>query len=93
VLTLCTWWNDSNGIEGIQWQTTLHGKGKVFHENSGTICLVIMRSSFIDVVKHQFYHRWRMLMANLHYIKTFFNPYLLVEACLHANVNAKKALK
>lgn len=32
-----------------------------------------------------------MLMANLHYVKTFFNPYLLVEAHLHATVDAKKA--
>jgi hypothetical protein len=33
-----------------------------------------------------------MLMTNLHYTKVFFNPYLLGEACLHDDVDAKKAL-
>jgi hypothetical protein len=32
-----------------------------------------------------------MLMINLHYVEAFFNIYLLVEAQLHDDVNAKEA--
>jgi hypothetical protein len=32
-----------------------------------------------------------MLTTDLHYVRAF-NPYSLVEARLHANVNAKEAL-
>ncbi len=40
--------------------------------------------------KHQFYHQWKMLTINLHYEKTFPNPYLLVESYLHDDANAKE---
>jgi hypothetical protein len=33
-----------------------------------------------------------MLTTNLHYAKAFFNPYLLGEARLHDDVNAKETL-
>jgi len=33
-----------------------------------------------------------MLTTNLHYARAFFNPYLLGEACLHDDANAKEAL-
>jgi hypothetical protein len=33
-----------------------------------------------------------MLTFGLHYAGFLFNPYLLGEACLHDNVDAKKAL-
>jgi hypothetical protein len=32
-----------NVIEGIHWQSTLHGEGVAFHENIGT-CFIITRS-------------------------------------------------
>ncbi len=41
--------------------------------------------------KHRFYHQWKMLTINLHYEKTFPNPYLLVESHLHDDVDAKEA--
>jgi hypothetical protein len=41
--------------------------------------------------KHQFYHQWKMLTINLHYEKTFLNPYLLVESHLHDDADAKEA--
>ncbi len=33
-----------------------------------------------------------MSMINLHYVEAFFNLYLLVEAQLHDDVNAKEGL-
>ncbi len=33
-----------------------------------------------------------MLITNLHYVGAFFNTYLLDEACLHDDANAKEAL-
>jgi hypothetical protein len=33
-----------------------------------------------------------MLTIDLHYVRAFFNPYLLGEACLHDDVDAKEAL-
>jgi hypothetical protein len=33
-----------------------------------------------------------MLTIDLHYVGAFFNPYLLSEACLHDDANAKEAL-
>jgi hypothetical protein len=33
-----------------------------------------------------------MLTTNLHYVRALFNPYLLREACLHDDVDAKEAL-
>jgi len=33
-----------------------------------------------------------MLTTNLHYTRAFLNPYLLGEACLHDDVDAKEAL-
>ncbi len=30
-----------------------------------------------------------MLMTDLHYVRAFLNPYLLGEACLHVDANAK----
>jgi hypothetical protein len=32
-----------------------------------------------------------MLTINLHYARALFNPYLLGEACLHDDANAKEA--
>jgi hypothetical protein len=33
-----------------------------------------------------------MLTTNLHYASALFNPYFLVEACLHDDANVKEAL-
>jgi hypothetical protein len=33
-----------------------------------------------------------MLTTDLHYARAFLNPYLLGEACLHDDVDAKEAL-
>jgi hypothetical protein len=32
-------------IEGISWQTTLHGKDMVYHENIGVTCFIFTKSS------------------------------------------------
>jgi hypothetical protein len=33
-----------------------------------------------------------MLTTDLHYVRAFFNPYLLDEYCLHDDVDVKEAL-
>jgi len=48
-------------------------------------------SNFLNVIKDQFYQRWKMLTTDLHYVGAFLNPYLLGEACLHDDVDAKEA--
>ncbi len=48
-------------------------------------------SNFPNVIKDQFYQRWKMLTIDLHYVGAFLNPYLLGEACLHDDVDAKEA--
>ncbi len=45
-----------------------------------------------DVIEDQFYHSWKMLTIELHYARVLFNPYLLGEACLHVDANAKETL-
>ncbi len=55
----------------------LNGKqpcmGKACHEDIGTTYFIIIRSTFslplglANVIKHPFYHWWRMLMTDLHY--------------------------
>jgi len=42
------------------------------------------------VIEDQFYQNWKMLTTNLHYVKAFFNPYLLGEVRLHDDANAKE---
>jgi len=44
-------------------------------------------SNLGNVVEHQFYHRWRMLMIKLHYAWTFLNINLLND-----DANAKEVL-
>ncbi len=46
--------------------------------------------NLVDVIKHQFYYWWRMLMIDLHYTKAFSNPFRLDEVCFHDNVNDKE---
>jgi hypothetical protein len=48
--------------------------------------------TFADVIEDQFYQRWKMLMTNVHYARAFLNPYLLGEAHLYDDANAKEAL-
>jgi hypothetical protein len=43
-------------------------------------------------MEDQFYHRWKKLTTNLHYVMAFLNPYLLGETCLHDDVYTKKML-
>jgi hypothetical protein len=49
-------------------------------------------SNLANVIEDQFYMRWKMLTTNLHYAWAFFNPYLLGEALLHDDANAKEVL-
>jgi hypothetical protein len=49
-------------------------------------------SNLANVIKDQFYQRWKMLTTNLHYARALFNPYLFSEVCLHDDANAKEAL-
>jgi hypothetical protein len=46
--------------------------------------------SLVDVIKHQIYYWWRMLMIGLHYTKAFSNPFKLAKICLHDDVNDKE---
>jgi hypothetical protein len=49
-------------------------------------------SNLANVIEDQFYQRWKMLTINLHYARAFLNPYLLGEARLHDDANAKENL-
>ncbi len=40
-------------------------------------------SNLVDVIEDRFSQRWKMLTIDLHYVRAFFNPYLLGENCLH----------
>jgi hypothetical protein len=68
-----------------------------YHENIGATCFIIMRctielpSNLANVIEDQFYQRWKMLITDLHYAGAFPNPYLLGEARLHDDVDAKEA--
>jgi hypothetical protein len=44
------------------------------------------------VIENQIYQRWKLLTIDLHYVKAFFNPYLLGEHFLLDDVDAKEAL-
>jgi hypothetical protein len=44
-------------------------------------------SNLVDAIKDQFYQRWKM-----HYGGALLNPYLLGEARLHDDADAKEAL-
>jgi hypothetical protein len=48
-------------------------------------------SNLANVIEFQFYQRWKMLTTDLHYIGAFLNPYLLNEAHLHDDADAKEA--
>jgi hypothetical protein len=48
--------------------------------------------NLVNVIKIQFYQRWKMLMINLHYARALFNPYLLDEIHLQYDVDAKEVL-
>jgi hypothetical protein len=54
----------------------------VCHEDIGITYFIIIKSTFslplnlANAIKHHFYPWWRMLMIDLHYARTFFNPYL-----------------
>jgi len=48
-------------------------------------------SNLANVIEFQFYQRWKMLTADLHYTRAFLNPYLLGETCLHDDADAKEA--
>ncbi len=85
-----------NGIEGIKWQTTLHGESVACYENIGT-CLIIMKKTIFTTIEPC---RWGWTsilplmeggcLTNLHYVGTFHNPYLLFEAHLHDDAHAKE---
>jgi hypothetical protein len=83
-------------FEGISWQTTLHGKEVVDHENIRVTCFIFTKLPFEsplnlgDVIEDQFYQRWKMLKIDLHYAGALFNPYLLGEVCLHDDADAKE---
>jgi hypothetical protein len=49
-------------------------------------------SNLANVIEDQFFQRWKMLTTNLHYARTLFNPYLLVEVHLDDDLDAKEAL-
>jgi hypothetical protein len=49
-------------------------------------------SNLANVIEDQFYQRWKMLTTGLHCAGFLFNPYLLGEACLHDDVDAKETL-
>ncbi len=44
------------------------------------------------MIEDQIYQRWKLLTIDLHYVRAFFNPYLLGERFLLDDVNAKEAL-
>jgi hypothetical protein len=46
-------------------------------------------SNLANVIKDQFYQRWKMLTTDLHYARAFLNLYLLGEACLHDDANVE----
>jgi hypothetical protein len=43
--------NNLRVIEGIWWQTTLHGEGMASHENIETTCLITMRCTIWITIK------------------------------------------
>ncbi len=40
-----------NGVEGIQWQTTLHEEGVACYENIGTTCFIIVKSTIFITIE------------------------------------------
>jgi hypothetical protein len=87
-----------NGIESIQWQTIHHENVWLIMKTLEWHALILQDQSFslssnlADVMKDQFYHQWKMLTINLHYVRALFNPYLWDEPCFHEDSNVTETL-
>ncbi len=74
---------------GRTWLLTKTLKKHVLSLQNQSFSLLL---NLANVIKHQFYHQWKMLMTDLHYAKALFNPYLLIKVHVHDDVYAKKHL-